>query len=162
MAPHDRSPATVSGDRASQFHPRGNGYIEDSLKSSRPQDGPAGRYPEGVGFKGSANGPGADGAAYYERQVKGRRRQVLDGLQGLGGRGTAEQIGARVGLHWYLTRPRLSELKALGLVIETGERGTSALGGQSTLWRVTTNDERSLHAARRSAEAEKTGEADHG
>lgn len=100
------------------------------------------RYPQSPGFKGSPSGPGADAARAYEPQVSGRRRQVLDGLRGLpNARGTAEQIGERINLHWYLTRPRLSELKALGLVIETGDRARSALGGKTTVWRETTADE---------------------
>jgi hypothetical protein len=64
------------------------------------------RYPDAPGFKGASDGTSADGARYYAPQVIGRRRQVLDGVSK--GPATAEQIGERVGLHWYLTRPRLS------------------------------------------------------
>jgi predicted ArsR family transcriptional regulator len=109
-------------------------------------------YPDEAGFKGSASGPGADNARYYSAQVTGRRRQVLGGLDV--GPGTAEEIAVRVGLHWYLTRPRLSELKALGLVIETGERGTGALGGSVSRWRLTSSEERAQFAARKAAEGE--------
>lgn len=110
-------------------------------------------YPDSPGFKGDPAGPGADGARYYGRQVKGRRLQVLRGLEA--GPGTAEQIAERVDLHWYLTRPRLSELKALGLVIETGERGRGALGGSVSHWRLTTTRERSDFAARKAGQNEK-------
>lgn len=103
-------------------------------------------YPETAGFKGDPNGPGAEAAAYYLPQLNTRRRQVLDGL-GAGPK-TAEQIGQDVGLHWYLVRPRLSELKALGLVAETGQRGDSALGGKCAVYRPTSDDERTLFAAR--------------
>ena len=110
-------------------------------------------YPETAGFKGDANGPGAESAAYYLPQLSTRRRQVLDGLGD--GPKTAEQIGGEIGLHWYLVRPRLSELKALGLVAETGQRGASALGGKCTVYRPTTETERSLFAARKAARDEK-------
>ncbi len=97
------------------------------------------RYPDTPGFKGNLSGPGADGARNYSSQVKGRRLQVLEGLAA--GPGTAETIGERIGLHWYLTRPRLSELKAMGLVRETGERGRGALGGHVSVWRLSTPEE---------------------
>jgi DNA-binding IclR family transcriptional regulator len=110
-------------------------------------------YPHGAGFKGANDGPGADAARYYGAQVRGRRLQVLNGLSK--GPGTAEEIGERVALHWYLTRPRISELKALGLVTATGERGRGALGGSVTRWRLTTVEERSIFAARKAAADEK-------
>lgn len=105
------------------------------------------------GFKGDPNGPGADGARYYAGQMARRQRQVLDGL----GRGpkNAEQIGAEIGLHWYLVRPRLSELEAKGAVVKTGERGRSALGGKSTMYRPATAEEASLFLARKAAADEK-------
>ena len=110
------------------------------------------------GFKGPADGPGADAARRYAAQLGKRQKQVLDGL-GVGPK-NAEQISAEIGLHWYLVRPRLSELERRGLVIKTGDRGRSALGGQSTLYRPTTEEERSLFAARKAAEAEKGGGRD--
>lgn len=104
-----------------------------------------GRYPETPGFKDK--GAGRDAAQAYAPQAAGRRADVLAGLARLGGRGTAEQIGEEIGLHWYLVRPRLSELAALGQVIKTGERGLGALGGRVNVWRVTTPAERDAFAA---------------
>ena len=108
-------------------------------------------YPDTPGFKGSASGTGALAASNYAPQVKGRRAQVLAGLEA--GPATAEEVGERIGLHWYLTRPRLSELKALGLVTETGGRGRGALGGEVNVWRLTTATERSQFAATAAAES---------
>lgn len=82
---------------------------------------------------------------------EGRQNQVLRGLEP--GPGTAEEIGVRIGLHWYLIRPRLSELKELGLVTKTGERGRGALGGSVIRWRLTTPDERAVFAADLAASA---------
>lgn len=107
------------------------------------------------GFKGSPRGPGADGARHYTPQMGRRQRQVLLGL-GAGPK-NAEQISALIGVHWYLVRPRLTELERKGLVAKTGERGRSALGGQSTLYRPTTEQERALFAARKAADAGKSG-----
>lgn len=107
-------------------------------------------YPETPGFKGNPNGPGAEAATFYAPQVKGRRLQVLRGLDE--GPGTAEQIGERIGLHWYLTRPRLSELKALGYVAETGARGRGALGGSVSVWRKLTAEEREAWLAEQAKE----------
>ena len=110
---------------------------------------PKGRYPDTPGFKDQ--GTGREAAIAYAPQAPGRRAQVLAGLNA--GPATAEEIGERVGLHWYLTRPRLSELQALGLVAKSGERGRGALGGGVNVWRLTTAEERSLFAARKAAEA---------
>jgi len=108
-------------------------------------------YPEhAAGFKGDPNGPGAGAAAAYRPQLSRRRAQVLRGLEQ--GPGTAEQIGKRVFLDWFLTRPRLSELKALGLAIETGERGRSAFGGSCSVWRQTTPAEREAFLIAKAAE----------
>ena len=109
-------------------------------------------YPHTPGFKD--NGTGKEAALAYAPKVGRRRAQVLAGLES--GPATAEQIAKRIDLHWYLTRPRLSELKALGLVVETGERGAGALGGRVNVWRVTTAEERGLFNARKAVEAEKT------
>lgn len=110
-------------------------------------------YPETPGFKGSS-GTGREAAEYYAGQVNGRRLQVMDGLRSLGV-ATAEQIAAKIDLHWYLVRPRLSECKALGLVVETGERGKGALGGKVNTWRLLTEEERSLFLARKAVTDEK-------
>lgn len=110
------------------------------------------RERDAPGFKGDLNGPGADGARHYAPQLAKRQRQVLDGL-GAGPK-NAEQISEEIGLHWYLVRPRLTELERKGLVAKTGGRGRSALGGQSTMYRPTTDAERAAFQVQ--------GEAAHG
>ncbi len=110
-------------------------------------------YPENPGFKGAPAGTGAQAAPNYIPQVKGRRAQVLKGLEP--GAATAEELGERIGLHWYLTRPRLSELKALGLVTETGARGRGALGGEVNVWRLTSPEERAKFTALQAMAGEK-------
>ena len=109
-------------------------------------------YPaDGAGFKGPPGGTGELGAIQTGPRLQGRRKAVLAAVERK--HGTAEQIGERISLHWYLVRPRLSELKALGLVVETGERGKGALGGKVNVWRITTAEERGIFNARKAVEA---------
>ena len=121
---------------------------EHSPKREREQA--VSRYPDGPGYKDE--GPGREAAVAYSGKARTHRQQVLEALHQ--GPGTAEEIGERIGLHWYLTRPRLSELHALGQAMKTGERGRGALGGSVNRWRIATSEELALVAARRAAEAE--------
>ena len=111
------------------------------------------RYPHTAGFKGTLE-TGREGAEYVTPKLKTRHAEVLADLA-LHGPSTAEQIAARTDRHWYLTRPRISELKAQGLVIETGERRPTEMGGRTHVVRLTTAEERALHYARLAAEREK-------
>jgi predicted ArsR family transcriptional regulator len=95
-------------------------------------------YPHTPGHKGSVE-TGRDAARAYATEAGRRQRQVLDSLTA--GPATAEQIAARIDLHWYLVRPRLSELKAKGLVRDTGERRQTALGGKTCVHRLATPEE---------------------
>lgn len=96
-------------------------------------------YPERPGWKGQAE-TGRNAALTYAAEAKGRRAQVLTAMAE--GPGTAEEIGERIGLHWYLCRPRLSELRNLGYVMDSGSRGHGALGGKVIRWRLTSPAER--------------------
>lgn len=102
-------------------------------------------YPHTPGHKGTS-GTGRLAAERYAPKAPNKRARVL--VQLARGPATAEQIAEALGDHWYLVRPRLSELKALGLAIETGHHGTGALGGRVNVWRCTTPEERAEHAAR--------------
>jgi len=109
-------------------------------------------FPELPGWKGPSE-TGREAALAYAEQAKGRRRQVIIGLLDHGS-STAEQIGERIGLHWYLVRPRLAELRTLGLVTDSGMRGRGALGGRVIVWRLTTPEEKAaIEAARAAKEA---------
>lgn len=111
------------------------------------------RYPDTAGFKGTLE-TGREGAEAVTPKLKTRHAEVLADLTAHGP-STAEQIAARTDRHWYLTRPRISELKAKGLVIETGERRPTEMGGRTHVVRLTTVEERALHHARLAAEREK-------
>ena len=97
-------------------------------------------YPETPGFKGAAD-TGRTAAAAMAPKAGTRRAEVLDALERLGV-ASAEQIAELTGRHWYCTRPRLSELSAMGMVIDTGQRAATGLGGKTIRYRLTTPEER--------------------
>lgn len=141
MTPDMERPATAGDGPSERDQLSRRDRAEHSPKRPRVQR--LGRYPYSPGFKDE--GTRREAALAYAPKAATRRDQVLAGLGA--GPATAEEIGERIGLHWYLTRPRLSELKELGLVIKTGERGRGALGGGVNQWRLTTEQERIDFAA---------------
>jgi hypothetical protein len=68
------------------------------------------------------------------------------------GAASAETIAEEIGEHFMIVRARCSELRALGLIDDSGRRGDGALGGRVVIWRATTALERSaFEAAKREA-----------
>jgi hypothetical protein len=110
-------------------------------------------YPFAPGFKGDAD-TGRDGARKFAPKCATRQAEALEALRALG-EASAEQIAEHTGRHWYLTRPRLSELKAQGRVQDTGRRASTGMGGRTVIWRPSTPEELALHLAREAATAEK-------
>lgn len=110
-------------------------------------------YPATAGFKGSLE-TGREGAEAVTPKLKTRHAEVLADLASHGP-STAEEIAARTDRHWYVTRPRISELKAQGLVVETGERRATEMGGRTHVVRLATDEEQALHHARQAVEREK-------
>lgn len=110
-------------------------------------------YPISAGFKGSLE-TGRAGAEAVTPKLKTRHAEVLADLAAHGP-STAEDIAARTDRHWYVTRPRISELKAQGLVVETGERRPTEMGGKTHVVRLATAEERALHHARQAIDREK-------
>lgn len=98
-------------------------------------------YPDTTpGFKGSIE-TGREGAFGFARKLPARQAEVMADLAEHGP-STAEQIAARTGRHWFHTRPRISELKNLGLVVDTGGRVETGMGGKTHQVRLTTAKER--------------------
>lgn len=96
-------------------------------------------YPDTPGFKGTMD-TGRDAAATFAPKLGPRQAEVMSVLAR--GPATAEQIGAALDRHWYVIRPRISELKAMGLVVDTGRRPQTELGGKTHEVRLTTPAER--------------------
>lgn len=102
-------------------------------------------FPEIPGWKGECE-TGREAAIAYAPKAGTRRAAVLAALEELKA-ASAEEISEATGIHWYLVRPRLSELKAFGLVRDSGGRGIGALGGKVAVWRPATPEERAAYVA---------------
>ena len=50
---------------------------------------------------------------------------------------TADEVAARIGLHWQSVRPRITELKTTGHIIDTGTRRPSAMGSPQAVFCLT-------------------------
>lgn len=109
-------------------------------------------YPITPGHKGTVE-TGREAAMAFAPKLGRRQAEALAALENLGV-ASAEEVAEATKRHWYLTRPRLSELAAQGLVTDSGQRGYGALGGKVIRWRPTTSEERAIHAAQRAAERE--------
>lgn len=49
---------------------------------------------------------------------------------------TADEVAAAIGKTGLATRPRLSELSAAGLIVETSDRRPNASGKSAAVWRI--------------------------
>lgn len=115
-------------------------------------------YPDTTpGFKGAIE-TGREGAYGFARKLGARQAEVMADLAA-NGPSTAEQIATRTGRHWYVVRPRISELKNLGLVIDTGGRVETGMGGKTHQVRLTTAKERADWLAKAEAEEAEGGDA---
>lgn len=101
-------------------------------------------YPFTPGFKGAVE-TGREAAEAFAPKLAGRQAEVLADLEAHGP-STAEQIADRTGRHWFHVRPRISELRAMGLVADTGARFETGLGGKTHQVRLTTAAERTALA----------------
>lgn len=77
------------------------------------------------------------------------RERVLNRL--LAGPQTPEAVADALGQHFTVVRPRFSELRAAGLIVPTGDKGSGALGGKALLWRRCTPGETASFLADKAA-----------
>jgi predicted ArsR family transcriptional regulator len=103
------------------------------------------QYPHAPGHKGRSD-TGAAAAVLFAPKAKPIRERTLAIIER--GPATAEQIADEIGEHFTVVRPRLSEARKLGLVVDSGLRGTGALGGTVVVWRLATLEEREIFVAR--------------
>jgi hypothetical protein len=89
-------------------------------------------YPEAPGFKARDTAKAA--AAGMTPKAGSLRARVYDELKRRPG--TPEQVAARIGEPVMNCRPRISELSARGLVVDSGERGEAMGGRLAIVWRV--------------------------
>jgi predicted ArsR family transcriptional regulator len=105
-------------------------------------------YPASPGFKGDLD-TGCAAARSFARKAKPIRVRTLEAIEH--GPATAEQVAAEIDAHWMVVRARCSELRAQGLIEDSGRRGEGALGGKVVVWRSTTPLERAAFNAARDA-----------
>ena len=92
-------------------------------------------YAEHVGSKGS-DGTSQSAAEAIKPNVSRLRRMTLHGLGRLGEATTLEVVAA-IGLARESLQPRLSELRAMGLVEPTGKRRPNPSGKNAAVLRLT-------------------------
>lgn len=94
--------------------------LGDDLFSIRP------RYPQAPGFKEATTS--RDAAEKIGATVNERRAAVLREIASAPNGLTADEVASRLGLSVLAVRPRVSELKADGKIVPTGERRPNSSG----------------------------------
>jgi hypothetical protein len=89
-------------------------------------------YPRRPGFK--ASGASEEAARHVAGGAARLRAQVL--LELNRGSGTADEIAVRMRRSPLSVRPRMSELRALGLITATDERRRNDSGMTATVWKA--------------------------
>ena len=93
---------------------------------------PIARYPHGPGFK--RHGTSSAAARHLANTAARLRTDVLHEFTA--GAGTADEIAKRIQRSPLSVRPRVSELSALGKIVQTGERRRNESGMTAAVWRV--------------------------
>jgi hypothetical protein len=93
-------------------------------------------YPDAPGFK--APGASQEAARRIAPTAAGLRGRVLRYLQQHSAGLTADEIAHGLELSVLTIRPRVSELRAAGAIVETGERRRNESQMTATVWRVAT------------------------
>ena len=88
-------------------------------------------YPRVAGSK--RVGPSEEAAKAVTQTIKDSHRKILDALMTYGP-ATADETAPRIGKSVLYTRPRFSEMHALGLIHETGERRKNDSGLSASVW----------------------------
>jgi predicted Rossmann fold nucleotide-binding protein DprA/Smf involved in DNA uptake len=91
------------------------------------------RYPNSPGFK--REGTSSHAAKETQPHATTLRDSVLAALRQRPS--TADEVAAAIGKTVLATRPRLSELRALGKIVETRDRRRNASGKMASVWRAT-------------------------
>lgn len=90
--------------------------------------------PNGPGWKQGATS--ADAAAKIAPRAETLRQMALDALRAAGEPMTADEIAARLCQDRLSIRPRISELKSAGRVVDSGQRGKTQAGKNAVRWRI--------------------------
>ena len=91
-------------------------------------------YPDAPGFK--VAGPSQLAAEKITPKSEKLRTFVLEEFERHPGGLTADEIATALNLSVLSVRPRVSELRRLGMIEQTGSRRTNESGMTATVWRV--------------------------
>jgi hypothetical protein len=139
----NQKPAGVTGGLPNVCLPRRSEATPTRRRVQRPSI-----YPNTPGFKGDLD-TGRDAAKSFAPKAIPIRARVLAVIERRNA--SAEEVADEIGVHWQISRARCSELRAMGLIDDSGARGKGALGGKSVVWRATTPLERAAFAAAQEA-----------
>lgn len=120
-----RKPALIAGAFPMAFEPQSPDLFDWT---------PPPAYPDHAGFK-EKGGTSEEAALAIESKAATLRGQVLRLLQS-GQHLTADEIAQRLEEGILSIRPRVSELKKLGLIEKTGDRRPNASGMNAAVWRA--------------------------
>lgn len=90
------------------------------------------RYPEAPGFKRA--GTSEDAARAIAPRAKSLREQVLEEIRRCPA--TPDEVAKRLKVTVLATRPRVTELQNLGLVVDSGQRRRNDSGRTAIVWRA--------------------------
>ena len=105
-------------------------------------------YPHHPGWKGDLD-TGRNAAISHAAKAPSIQSRALAVIERRNA--SAEQVADEIGVHWQIARARCSDLRALGMIDDSGARADGALGGKSVVWRATTPLERAAYARAREA-----------
>jgi hypothetical protein len=89
-------------------------------------------YPDSPGFK--VSGPSEQAAERIAPTAKTLRVEVLKVIQQTPSGLTADEIAEKLHRSVLSVRPRVSELRRLGEIRQSGERGRNASGMSASVW----------------------------
>lgn len=94
------------------------------------------RYPDVAGYKGSAE-TGREAAEAIAPKCGRLQRLTLDIVRSAGAHGrTADEAAEACGMDRWSIQPRVSELKAKGLITDSGLRRANVTGRNAVVWVV--------------------------
>jgi len=92
-------------------------------------------YPDVAGHQ-SGSGTSEEAARSMDGELKGLRAECYHAL-GCADRGfTADEVAIVVGRTVLAIRPRITELRRLGLIFDTGERRVNISGRRAAVWKA--------------------------
>lgn len=103
-----------------------------SMKDMLGDEPYANRYPVAAGFK--VTGTSQEAARKVTPRLTGLRSKVMDALRA--GDKTADEVAEFMDKSVLSVRPRLSELREMGLIEPTGARRHNESGMTADVWRI--------------------------